>query len=581
MATEYGQPFSPEEIGFALRDTKPGKAPGFDNINPEFLINCGKYAKVWLARFFTDIMQTGNIPKELKQSKIIAILKPGKPADLPASYRPIALLSVLFKLLERLIYNRICQKIFDVIPIEQAGFRPKRSTCDQVLSLTTFIERGFQERLKTSAASIDLSAAYDTVWREGMIYKFLQVIPCKLTARLLNNMLSDRTFQVIMGANKSTQRKLKNGLPQGSVLAPLLFSLYIADLPETQSKKFGYADDWVLATGSKSFEEAEEVLTQDLEKLGRYFRQWRLKPNASKTEVSCFHLNNKLAKKELKIQFENTLLLHNSTPKYLGVTLDRTLSLKAHLTKTAEKLRTRNNVVQKLCGTSWGASASTLRSTALSLVFSAAEYCAPVWLNSPHTHRIDAQLNNTMGMISGVIKSTPTEWLPVLSHIPPPNLRRKNALIREFEKISNNPDLRIHEDIENANKTRLRSRKPPTKTAIDTATEQNFNLLSAWQQEWTMKQRDQIPWFSQKPPGFGLPRKAWSTLNRIRTKHGRCGDLLYKWGKIPSPSCECGEKQTIDHIVKECAITAFRGGTEEDFLMATPESIAYLNGLDI
>jgi len=74
----------------ALKDVKPGKAPGFDNIHPDFLINCGSCAKVWLAHFFTDIIQTGNIPKEFKRSKIIAILKPGKPADSPKSYRPIA-----------------------------------------------------------------------------------------------------------------------------------------------------------------------------------------------------------------------------------------------------------------------------------------------------------------------------------------------------------------------------------------------------------------------------------------------------------------------------------------------------------
>ncbi|XP_030759165.1 uncharacterized protein LOC115884649 [Sitophilus oryzae] len=123
---------------------------------------------------------------------------------------------------------------------------------------------------------------------------------------------------------------------------------------------------------------------------------------------------NKLANSELSVQFENTTLKHNKNPKYLGVTLDRTLSFKEHLSKTADELKTRN-IILNLCGTSWGASNSTLRSSALGLVYSDAEYCAPVWLNSPHFHKIDAQTNNTMRMIAGVIKSTPTQWLPVLS----------------------------------------------------------------------------------------------------------------------------------------------------------------------
>ena len=99
------------------------------------------------------------------------MLKPGKEADRADSYRPIALLSVIYKLLERLIYNRIFPILKDKIPVEQAGFRPGRNCCDQVLSLTSFIENGFDKNEKTSAAFVDLSAAYDTVWRKGLLWK--------------------------------------------------------------------------------------------------------------------------------------------------------------------------------------------------------------------------------------------------------------------------------------------------------------------------------------------------------------------------------------------------------------------------
>lgn len=222
-----------------------------------------------MARFFTDILQTDRIPHLLKRSKIIAILKPGKPNDMPQSYRPIALLSMIYKLLERLLYNRISQKILNEIPIEQAGFRPNRNCTDQVLSLTTFIEAGFQNQLKTAAVFIDLTAAYDTVWRSGIILKLMRVIPCKKTVDLIDAMLSNRNFQVLLGSNMSAQKKLNNGLPQGSVLAPLLFSLYIADMPETRSSKFGYADDWTLAARDKDIEITEDILTNDLLAIGQ------------------------------------------------------------------------------------------------------------------------------------------------------------------------------------------------------------------------------------------------------------------------------------------------------------------------
>jgi hypothetical protein len=110
--------------------------------------------------------------------------------------------------------------------------------------------------------------------------------------------------------------------------------------------------------------------------------------------------------------------------KYLGVTLDRSLTYKAHIGKTALKLQSRNNLIQKLTNTSWGANSSCLRTSAIPLVYSTAEYCAAVWLQSAHTHKIDVQLNSAMRMITGTVRSTPTDWLLLLSHIAPPRLRR-------------------------------------------------------------------------------------------------------------------------------------------------------------
>ena len=175
------------------------------------------------------------MPHALKKATIIAVLKPTKPNDQPQSYRPIALLSMIYKPLERLIYNRIKQPVYENIPSEQAGFSPNRSCTGQVFSLTIYIEAGFQRKLKTSAVFIDLTAAYDTVWRQGLIRKMLNIIPCLKTANLLDQMLSNRPFQVLLENSQSRKTKLSNGLPQGSVLAPLLFNLYIADMPKTTS----------------------------------------------------------------------------------------------------------------------------------------------------------------------------------------------------------------------------------------------------------------------------------------------------------------------------------------------------------
>lgn len=213
---EFSRPFTNEEVIEAMSHVKAGKAAGLDHMHPEFILNCGPKAIGWLKHFFNDILRTKNVPSAFKKSKIIAILKPGKQSNVPESYRPISLLSVTYKLLERVIYKLISAKIFDSLPPEQAGFKPNRSTTEQVLTLTTFIEAGFQRNLKTGLALIDLSSAYDTVWRHGILYKFISVIPCKTLHTLLNNILANRHFHVYLDGDKSRQRTINDGLPQGA-----------------------------------------------------------------------------------------------------------------------------------------------------------------------------------------------------------------------------------------------------------------------------------------------------------------------------------------------------------------------------
>jgi len=253
-----------------------------------------------------------------------------------------------------MIYNRIMPTINATILIEQAGFRPNQSCCDQVLFLTTYIEAGFEMGKKIATTFIDLTAAYDTVWRKGFLLKFLLVIPCKTLSQLLNNLLSDRFFVVNTNNSKSKKRRLNNGLPQGSVLAPLLFNLYINDIPETISKKFVYADHIGISCQETGLDNCEQVLNSDLQVLSEYFTRWKLRPNTNKTEVSTFHLNNKQANDTLNVMFNEHNVKHNTHPKYLGVTLDRTLSYKSHLANVAAKINSRNNVIQKLTGTEWG-----------------------------------------------------------------------------------------------------------------------------------------------------------------------------------------------------------------------------------
>jgi len=131
-----------------------------------------------------------------------------------------------------------------------------------------------------------------------------------------------------------------------------------------------------------------------------------------------FHLHNTSAIRDLLVYLDGQRLRHECHPTYLGVTLDRTLSYREHLTKTAGKLKNRNNLLMKLASSTWGASANTLRSSALALCYSATEYCTPVWSRCTRTSEVDVQWNSTMHLISGTLRSTPLQCSPTLNRQP-------------------------------------------------------------------------------------------------------------------------------------------------------------------
>ena len=177
-----------------------------------------------------------------------------KPVEDPKSYRPISLLCVPYKILERLIYTRIESIVDPLLPREQAGFRQGKSTLDQTVLLTQHIEDSFETKKKAGAVFVDLTAAYDTVWHRGLTCKLLRLLPDKHMVQMIMEFIRNRSFTFSIGDSKRNRlRRLRNGLPQGSVLATLLFNIYTYDLPSTISQKYAYADDLALMHTSKDW----------------------------------------------------------------------------------------------------------------------------------------------------------------------------------------------------------------------------------------------------------------------------------------------------------------------------------------
>ena len=163
--------------------------------------------------------------------------------------------------------------------------------------------------------------------------------------------------------------------------------------------------------------------------LSAYLQTWRLKLSHTKTVTAAFHLNNREAKRELKVYNNGRVLSFCPIPTYLGVKLDRSLTFRHHLVALRKKLSSRVTLLRQLVGLGWGTGAKTLRIATLSLVYSTAEYYAPVWYRSAHTCLIDIILNDALRIVTGCLRPTPTDHLPVLSGIQPAELRRMGATL--------------------------------------------------------------------------------------------------------------------------------------------------------
>ena len=233
-----------------------------------------------------------------------------------------------------------------------------------------------------------------------------------------------------------------------------------------------------------------------------------------------------------------------------------------------KKLSSRITLLRRLVGSGWGAGAKTLRIATLFLVYSTAEYCAPVWCRSADTRLIDSVLNDALRTVTGCLRPTPTDHLPVLSGIRPAEVRRLGATLSFAHRGSLDPDHILYGLLSGSSDTRqerLRSRRPFVPAARNFLN--NLARLGIRASEWANHKRKTeycqnasrlrafVPGTGARPIGMGLPRAAWVKLNRLRTGVGRFHSSMHKWGLAPSPNCECGASgQTADHVLTACPI---------------------------
>lgn len=560
------------EVECTLKSLATGKAAGPDGVNNRLLKELSHTLSSPLCDLFNYSLSSGTFPDVWKQANVTPIYK-GNDASDPSNYRPISLLSSIGKVLEKIVHKHLFNFFHDnnVLTTLQSGFVPGDSTVNQLVDLYNTFCKALDDGKEVRAIFCDISKAFDRVWHRGLIFKLKSV---GIDGRLLSwltDYLDNRTQRVVLPGATSNWKNINAGVPQGSILGPLLFLIYINDIVENINSKIRlFADDTSLYLVVDNPVTSAEQLNSDMSKIKEWASKWLVTFNPSKTESLVF------SRKHYKpvhppIIFDNQIINEVNSHKHLGLTFSTDCTWHNHLIQLKTKAWYRINIMRKL---KYVLDRQSLQTIYFTFIRPLLEYADVVWDNCTQYEanelekiQIEAAriVTGTTKLVSHSLLYSETGWEALSS-------RRNKHKLTLFYKMSANlspaylssllpstTGANVQYNLRNAaniqtvhanSQLYFNSFLPSTIRCWNELPLETRSASSVASFKQTLNSNLIIP-----PSYFYIGNRADQIQHaRLRTKCSSLKQHLFLKNIIDSPLCICGKIEDTEHFLFDCRL---------------------------
>ena len=398
---------SVKQVRRIMKNLDSSKSSGPDGIPVIVLKECSPELAPVLAKLFRRCLSKGEFPRSWKVAAVVPVPKKGNDTSQPSNYRPISLLPIIGKVFESVVNAHLLKylELHGLLSDKQFGFRSSRSTGDLLAYVTEQVSRVLDRQGETRTVALDISKAFDKVWHRGLLHKLASYGIKDQLLQLLTSFLQNRQISVVLDGQKSSTRHVNAGVPQGSILGPTLFLVYINDLPDSVvSKLVMYADDTTLfnsvdkASSPLQRQQLCDTLNKDLQMIHEWGSQWLVSFNPSKTQ-SILHSRSRDSPSQSHLLMHGSPVEQHNDISLLGLSVSSNLSWKTYLQTVSKRASQRIGCLYR--------ASRYLHPQALLYLYKSTvrplmEHCCHLWAGAPRSHlsaldRVERRVRNLVG----------------------------------------------------------------------------------------------------------------------------------------------------------------------------------------